>query len=156
MHDMVETLELLNLQLHQAHRKAVDAELSRRGLREVGHPMLMTILQSYERNSECCQAQCELAQQLHISPAAVATSLKSLEKSGYIRREPEERDARRNRVLLTEQGRRAVEGCQEAFRAVADRMLDGFSPEEQELLRQFRERMLNNLWESDSTAKEEL
>ena len=155
MDSSLTALELLNHQLHQAHRKAVDVELARRGLKEVGHPMLMTILQSYERSSGCCQAQRELAEHLHISPAAVATSLKSLEKSGYIRREPEEQDARRNRVLLTPSGRAAVEGCQEAFDTVAERMLFGFTPEEKEQLRRFRMRMLNNLREREPAAREE-
>lgn len=156
MQDMVEKLELLNRQLHQAHRKALDAQLSSRGLGEVGHPMLMTILSSYECESQCCQAQRDLARQLQISPAAVATSLKSLEKGGYIRREAEEQDARRKRVYLTEKGRQAVVGCQESFRAVADRMLAGFSPQEREQLRQFRERMLNNLGENTLLEEEEL
>ena len=37
-------LELLSQQLHQAHRSAVSAGLSARGLEEVGHPILLTIL----------------------------------------------------------------------------------------------------------------
>jgi len=87
----------------------------------------------------------------------VATSLKSLEKSGYIRREPG-RDARRNRVILTEKGQEAVTGCQNAFTTVSQRMLSGFSPEEREQLLSFRRRMLHNLREgspSPTQAKEE-
>lgn len=151
----IETLELLNQQIHQAHRRAVDAELARRGLSEVSHPMLMTILQSYEQGGGPCQAQRELAQRLHISPPAVANSLKSLEKSGYIRREPEASDARCNRVFLTEKGRQAVEGCQAAFLAVSEQMLAGFTPEEQAQLSQFRQRMLANLRGEAPVSKEE-
>lgn len=142
----VQELEMLARQVNQAHRSAVQAELNAAGLGEVGHPLLLTILQS-----SCCQdpegqchAQRDLAQMLHISPAAVATSLKSLEKSGYIRREPGE-DARKNRVILTEKGQQAVRGCQDAFTAVSQRMLSGFSPQEMEQLLSFRRRMLRNL-----------
>ena len=39
-------MELLARRLNQAHRTAVQAELDAAGLREVGHPMLLTILQS--------------------------------------------------------------------------------------------------------------
>ena len=139
-------LELLARQVNQAHRAAVQAELNAAGLGEVGHPMLLTILHSSgDSDPECqCHAQRDLAQLLHISPAAVATSLKSLEKGGYIRREPG-RDARRNRVQLTEKGRQAVAGCEQAFDTVSQRMLDGFSEEEQALLLSFRKRMLRNL-----------
>ncbi len=138
-------LDLLSRQINQAHRNAVDAELAARGLGEVGHPVLLTILNGAgEADHEGCPAQAELARSLHVSPAAVANSLKSLEKGGYVRREPG-RDARRNRVLLTGKGRDAVKGCQAAFEAVCARMLDGFTPEELEQLLCFRRRMLRNL-----------
>ena len=147
-------LELLSRRINQAHQMAVQRELAAAGLQEIGHPMLLTILKS----SECgdpegkCHAQRDLAELLHISPAAVATSLKSLEKGGYIRREPG-RDARRNQVLLTEKGRGAVLECQRAFETVARRMLAGFSPAEQEQLLSFRRRMLNNLLGADPREK---
>ena len=139
-------LELLSRQINQAHRTAVQAHLARAGLSEVGHPMLLTILKSGETDpqAQCC-AQRELAELLYISPAAVANSLKSLEKGGYVRREPCRDDARRNQVLLTDKGRQAVEGCCQVFQTVSDRMLDGFTPEERSQLLAFRQRMLNNL-----------
>jgi len=139
-------LDLLSRQINQAHRNAVDAELAARGLGEVGHPVLLTILHDVgEENPERCgPAQTELAQFLHVSPAAVANSLKSLERGGYVRREPG-RDARRNRVFLTDKGREAVEGCEAACEAVCARMLAGFTPEELETLLLFRRRMLHNL-----------
>lgn len=134
-------LELLSQQLHQAHRSAVSAGLSARGLDEVGHPILLTILQSSDQPF----AQRDLAELLHISPPAVANSLKSLEKGGYIHREPFQEDARRNQVVLTDKGRQAVEGCHAVFDAVSRQMLEGFSPQEQEQLLAFRQRMLANL-----------
>ena len=145
--DHIGQMELLAQQLHQAHRNAVGAQLAALGLGEVGHPMLLTILKtSQEAGTEGqCLAQRELAERLHISPAAVANSLKSLEKGGYIRREPGTKDARRNQVLLTDKGRQAVDGCQRAFAAVSAQMLEGFSPSEREQLLSFRRRMLQNL-----------
>ena len=139
-------MDLLSRQLNQAHRAAVQAELNAAGLSEVGHPMLVSILQSAGEDPEGqCQAQRELADLLHVSPAAVANSLKGLERDGYIRREPWERDARRNRVLLTQKGAAAVEGCRDVFRRVSARMLAGFSPEELHQLAQFQNRMIDNL-----------
>ena len=41
----VQELEMLSRQINQAHRSAVQAELNAAGLGEVGHPMLLTILQ---------------------------------------------------------------------------------------------------------------
>ena len=154
-------LELLSQQLNHAHRNAVAAELAARGLSEVGHPVLLTILKYYDSQEPNggCSAQRELAERLHISPAAVADSLKSLEKGGYICRTPRMGDARRNQVGLTEKGRWAAEGCQEVFVAVSQRMLAGFTQEEREQLLSFRRRMLQNLRGCDGAqapAKEEL
>lgn len=151
-------LELLSRQINQAHRAALMAQMNARGLQGVGHPMmLLTILdQADDKRPEVyCPAQRELAELLHISPAAVANSLKSLEKSGYIHREPGQ-DARRNQVTLTEKGRQAVAGCHEAFETVSRRMLTDFSQEELEQLLSFRQRMLRNLLgtKSKNQAKE--
>lgn len=146
MEDQFHEMDLLSRQMNQAHRAAVQAELNAAGLKEVGHPMLMSILQSAGEDPEGqCQAQRELAGLLHVSPAAVANSLKCLERDGYIRREPWQQDARRNRVFLTEKGAAAVEGCRDVFRRVSVRMMAGFSPEELHQLAQFQLRMLNNL-----------
>lgn len=153
MDDSFHKMELLSHQLNQAHRSAVQYELNAVGLSEVGHPMLLTILEAGEENSPC-HAQRELADLLHISPAAVTNSLKSLERAGYIRREPGQRDARRNQVILTEKGNQAVAGCRDIFRRVSIRMLAGFSSAELDQLTQFQRRMLNNLSPSTFHEKE--
>ena len=139
-------MELLSRSLSNAHRSAVQAELNAAGLEKVGHPMLVSILQSADEDPEGqFQAQRELADLLHVSPPAIANSLKCLERDGYVRREPWPEDARRNRVILTEKGAAAVQGCRNVFRRVSDRMMAGFSPEELEQLAQFQRRMLDNL-----------
>jgi len=144
--DAFHEMDLLSRQFNQAHRAAIQAELNAAGLGEVGHPMLVSILQSAEEGPEGqCQAQRELADLLHVSPAAIANSLKCLERDGYIRREPWQKDARRNRVMLTEKGAAAVAGCRDVFRRVSARMMAGFSPEELAQLAQFQRRMLDNL-----------
>ena len=139
-------MELLARSLSNAHRSAVQAELNAAGLEKVGHPMLVSILQSADEDPEGqFQAQRELADLLHVSPPAIANSLKCLERDGYVRREPWPEDARRNRVILTEKGAAAVQGCRNAFLRVSDRMMAGFSQEELEQLAQFQRRMLDNL-----------
>lgn len=150
-------LELLSRQINQAHRAVVQAQLNAAGLAEVGHPMLLSILESsQDEDGACrCHAQRDLADLLHISPAAVANSLKSLEKGGYVRREPSAGDARRNVVTLTEKGAAAVKGCHQTFERISQCMLEGFSEEEKAQLLSFRRRMLNNLRGAHPAQKEE-
>jgi len=147
-------LELLSRQIHQAHRTAVGTELARRGLSEV-NPLILAILKHMEQTPDQSFSQRDMANVLHISPAAVTNSLKAMEKNGYISRGPEKNDARRNRVELTEKGRAAVDGCEDALFAVSERMLAGFSSEERALLAEFRSRMLNNLRGETPAQKEE-
>ena len=76
-------MELLSRSLSNAHRSAVQAELNAAGLEKVGHPMLVSILQSADEDPEGqFQAQRELADLLHVSPPAIANSLKCLERDG--------------------------------------------------------------------------
>lgn len=156
MDNIYQQLEMLSRQLNQAHRGAVNAELSARGLGEVGHPMLLSILKSSgDDPAECCFAQRDLADLLHISPAAVANSLKSLEKGGYLTRTPGAADARRNQITLTDKGREAIQGCIQTFAVVSHRMLADFTPEELEQLMDFRQRMLNNLRGGEAAPEKE-
>ena len=94
--------------LHQAHRKRVMEEQALRGLADLGSPMLLLVLLHGEQRGVDF-SQREVARAMRLSPATVAVSLRSLERSGYVGRRADERDARRNRVALTDKGRRAVE-----------------------------------------------
>ena len=142
MNPVIQTLH----RLERAHHNAVIAQMSRQDLGEVGNPILLFFLaQAMEREDAAVPSQKQLAQQLHISPATVANSLKSLERGGYVRKEPDPTDARRNQVYITDKGRRAVTRCVQVFQAVDARTLVGFSPEEQALLLRFHRRMLDNL-----------
>lgn len=130
--------------LHHAHKRRVMEEQAARGVGDLGSPMVLLSLLSAERAGEQW-SQRDVARTLRLSPATVAVSLKPLERDGYVERSADERDQRRNRVTLTDKGRKAVEKCGESFRAVDERMLAGFSPQEREQLTGFFERMIQNL-----------
>ena len=91
------------------------------------------------------RGQRELSDAMHISPASVAVSLKSLERGGYVEKLPGEADQRRKAVRLTDKGRAALAACHQIFREVDRRMFGGFTPEEMEQVRAFQLRMLHNL-----------
>ncbi len=147
MNNLEFELVLLERRLHQARQAALQAELAAAGLREVGHPMLLCILAlSGEGDAgEKGRNQRELARSLNVSPAAVTASLNSLERKGYIRRQPEAGDARCNRVVLTQRGKQAVELCRACLERVSRRMYAGLSAQERAVMRSCYLRMLDNL-----------
>ena len=130
--------------LHHAHKRRVAEEQTARGVGDLGAPMLLLSLFSAELAGERW-SQRDVARTLRISPATVAVSLKTLERDGYVERAADERDQRRNRVSLTDKGRKAVGLCGESFRAVDQGMLAGFTPEEKVQLTGFFKRMIDNL-----------
>lgn len=133
-------------QLNRTYHNAANSQLAQRNLQDVNNPMVLFVLfQALEREDAGIPTQKKLAELLHVSPATVANSLKSLERGGYVRKEADPADARCNRVFLTDRGRRAVQECAEVFDAVDQQVLRGFSPGELEQLRSFHQRMLDNL-----------
>jgi DNA-binding MarR family transcriptional regulator len=130
--------------LHRAHANAVQSELHRRGLSDLGSPLILFILEHHGDHGEIA-SQRELAQTLHVSQATIATSLKSLERLGYVEKRCDDRDNRRNRVAITEKGAAAVKQCFEVFQDIDLRMLEGLSPQEREELERLHCKVLKNL-----------
>lgn len=130
--------------LNQAHRTAVQAELTAQGLEGLGSPLLMMLLQSRGKDGDI-PAQRELADAMRVSPAAIAMSLKSLERLGYVQKRTDAADQRRKRIAVTCRGEEAVVKCWAALENTDIRMMEGFSPAERAQLAVFLRRMLQNL-----------
>lgn len=130
--------------LNQAHRTAVQAELAAQGLEGLGSPLLMMLLQSRGKDGDI-PAQRELADAMLVSPAAIAMSLKSLERLGYVQKRTDAADQRRKRIAVTCRGEEAVVKCWAALENTDTRMMEGFSPAERAQLERFLQRMLQNL-----------
>ena len=138
--------------LHRAHVNAVHAELTARGLAGVGSPLILLILHNWGKDGEIA-SQRELAQALGVSPATIATSLKSLERLGYVEKRLDDKDNRRNRVAITEKGIAAVEECFSVFQAVDQRMLEGLTDRERDDLDRLHRKMLSNLGAENKCEK---
>lgn len=134
----------------RARKQRMLTELAERGLGDLGNPMLLFLLREREGR---VSSQRELSDAMHISPAAVAVSLKSLERGGYVEKLPGEADQRRKAVRLTGKGRETMETCLQIFRAVDRRMFAGFTPAEMEQVRAFQQRMLRNLRGGEATER---
>lgn len=134
----------LFFRIQRARHNATLSALAAEGLQDVGQPRILFLLKEEEADGGL-PAQQELAQRLHVSPATIATSLKSLERMGYITKQSDPRDGRKKRIAITEKGRDARRRCVAVFDRVDAQVYAGFSPQELELLQQFYRRMLDNI-----------
>lgn len=121
------------------HRYHITKSAQKAGL-YYGQPM---ILEYIKENSLCTQK--DLAHSLHISPASVATSIKRLEKNGFVKRSTDKEDVRKNRLSLTNKGLNILA----EFRSICDEtdkeMFNGFSEDECRILCDYLQRLYNNL-----------
>lgn len=90
-------------------------------------------------------SQKEIAEAMGISPAAVATTLKRLEKEEYISRNVTDEDNRRHEIRITEKGLSKVAESREIFESVDRSLFAGFSEAELSTLVDLLARMDKNL-----------
>lgn len=128
-----------HMEIVRLHRTVLEHRFSKTGVYRSQHQILMYV--SDHPNA----SQKEIAERYKISTAAIAVSLKKLEKGGYIRREVDEKDNRYNQIDLTEKGRQIVDISQSIFGQVEEEMFDGFSGEDFEKLMEYLERVRKNL-----------
>ena len=87
----------------------------------------------------------ELTRRLHVRPATITKMIARMERAGFVERRSDPHDQRVSRVYLTEAGRNVREEVQRIWRTLDEEVLVGFTPQEQESLRQFLLRIRENL-----------
>ena len=98
----------------------------------------------------------ELADCLKVSKATIAASLKRMEKVGFVQRAPDPQDTRRNRITITELGRKASHDCRQEVDHLRDTLFSQVTPQDEELLTDLLRRMyesLNRLREEDEDTE---
>ena len=119
-------------------KRSISKKVENTGVFRSQHRLLMIL----GKHSDCSQT--ELAERLEISSAAVAVSLKKLEKSGFISRQCQENDNRVNQVVITEKGWKIIDLSTQYFKEMENAFLSDFSEEELKQLQSFLERMIKN------------
>ncbi len=123
------------------HRSAVESAINELGIHRSQHMILMYL----SCRGDKAVSQTDIAKALEISPAAVAVTLKKLEKSGLITRSPRENDARTNTIELTGEAKKLVARSGEIFGEVDTAMCAGISEEELDSLIGCMKKMIGNL-----------
>jgi len=125
--------------IHHRRSNLAQMSLNTIGL-HFGHPRILFTIAHLEGAS-----QKEVADRLHVSPASLATSLKRLEKAGFLGRSIDDQDQRVNKIELTEKGKEAVNTCHLQMMSIDRLMMRGFSDDEQNQLHGLLARLNANL-----------
>ena len=125
--------------IYRGYHRFLDSRLKNNGLHKSQHMVLMYL------DHKGVSSQKEIAKHFSISPAAIAVTLKKLEKSKLISRIASNCDNRLNEVQITEAGHKIVENSHKVFEEVAKQSLTEISDEEQKTLCRLLDQVLNNL-----------
>ncbi|MBR2876217.1 MAG: MarR family transcriptional regulator [Clostridia bacterium] len=134
--------------LNVTHRYRVGKAASSLGL-YFGQP---AIIEYVSANNGCTQK--ELAEHLHISPPSVATTLKRMEKSGFIKRIEDKNDSRKKSLTVTEKGSSALKDFRKLCEETDSQLFVGFSEEEKEQLMSYLKRLNENIADSELSCED--
>lgn len=136
---MERTFHMLLYRTFHAQRNALRPRLGELGL-GAGQPKVLGYL---VRNGASRQRQ--LAEYCEIDPAAISRMLDSLQRGGFVERQPGKGNLRYEEIVVTDRGREAYEVWQGYCREMEEQMLAGFSQEERTRFADYLGRAYRNL-----------
>lgn len=140
---------ILHGRIGRMRHRIIESRIAGLGIHPSQHLLLMHLSDMGRFSS-----QAQIAEKMHVSPASVARTLKSLEAGGYIQRFDSDADGRRNEIAITEKGEDVVRQSRELFACIDSHQYAGFTAEEMELLLRLAERQVGNLQLLDQTDKD--
>lgn len=91
--------------------------------------------------------QCEVTAHLKVKPSTANGILDRMEEKGLLLRTVSETDARKRMITLTEKGAARQSDCHLQFEEMEQRMVQGLSDAEQQLLQTLLQKVIDNLEE---------
>lgn len=133
---------ICHMQMHigRMQHRIIEARVRRLGIHPSQHILLMHLSQMGRFPS-----QTQIAQELDVSPASVARTLKSLEANGYIERCGSDVDGRRNEIAITAKGEEMVRRSREIFDRLEAATFENFSDAELDCLEALLGKVMANL-----------
>jgi MarR family transcriptional regulator, organic hydroperoxide resistance regulator len=128
-------LEILRLHHHKAHKLLEEIGLY------PGQPPLLFIL-----NKNGGKSQRELADMMHVKASTMNVMIKRMEKSGFIERRQDKKDARISRVYITDMGRKICKKSYSAMQEIEDQMLSNLTKDELVICRRLLLQVKDNLY----------
>jgi DNA-binding MarR family transcriptional regulator len=138
------------IRTNRAHKSMIEKYVDQTGIHRSQHHLLMILARSPKIPS-----QKELAEKLNISPAAVAVTLKKLEKLGYIERCAAESDNRYNEIRISPKGKELLEDTRNMFEKLDKAVFEGFSSEDLDRFLGYMNKIQQNILLCDTSAEEQ-
>ena len=128
-------------QVVRLHFIRIHSLLEETGLYPGQPPLLFSL------NRRNGQSQRELSQDLNVKASTMAVMIKRMEKTGLIRKEPDENDQRISRIFITEEGKEVCLKLKDIHSQIEEESFKNFTPEEKELLITLMMKLKGNLEE---------
>ena len=140
MNERFHRISHMQRHLGRMQHRIIEARVRSLGIHPSQHLLLMRLSDMGRFPS-----QTQIAEELDISPASVARTLKQLEAGGYIERCGSDVDGRRNEIAISCKGVEMVQRSKEIFDGLEAVSYAGFSEEELDQLEALLMREMDNL-----------
>lgn len=140
MNERFHRISHMQRHLGRMQHRIIEARVRSLGIHPSQHILLMRLSDLGRFPS-----QAQIAEELDISPASVARTLKQLEAGGYIERCGSDVDGRRNEIAISGKGVEMVQRSREIFGRLEAASYAGFSAEELDALESLLQREMDNL-----------
>ncbi|MGN1344149.1 MAG: MarR family winged helix-turn-helix transcriptional regulator [Traorella sp.] len=126
----MEIREIVKLigRFNRTHRSFIQQIMESEGL-FYGQLPILEVVKNY---GACTQKQIALI--LRVTPPSVTTSVKRLERKGYLKKSIDEKDQRNTLISITEEGKKKTASCREKFDCLDGKVFSVLSDEECETL----------------------
>lgn len=109
------------------------------------HPGQVALLRTLSEHEGLSQR--ELAEILLVKASTITVMLNRMEATGYIVKKQDEKDQRKTKIYLSEDGKGIIESVEKNTKQLEDETMKGFSMEERILLKRMFQHMKANLQE---------
>ena len=140
MNERFHRISHLQRHIGRMQHRIIDARVRSLGIHPSQHFLLMRLSEMGRFPS-----QTQIAEELDISPASVARTLKQLEAGGYIERCGSDVDGRRNEIAISRKGVEIVQRSREIFTGLEAVSYAGFSADDLDQLEALLQREMDNL-----------
>lgn len=127
------------IRVTRLQKYVMERQLGDTGVYRSQHQILMSVADNPNASQK------DIAKYYGVSTATVAVTLKKLERGGYVQKIVDQKDNRFNQICLTEKGRKVVSDSFNIFQSMENRMFEGFSEENFNVMGELFDKMYENL-----------